>query len=212
MKRPILSCLLASGLLLSAACSVVNASPTLMLTNVINQQTTDTTTPPPPPSSIPDQSSHSKFELMVGPEASVYFPTSSKTQNVYGQSWTSISVGIGSAYQANYHGSISPFLTVMYNTHDGNRAFVMPVGVGYEKSLTDSPTSGYYGVDAVLLTADQLARSYDVHSGFRYGGGVRPIVGYEFGKHAYIQGSYLFASSIKSFDFSGATVEAGFRF
>jgi hypothetical protein len=211
LKRPILSYLLAPAVLLSAACSSVSASQPLMLSGILDQQTTTTATAPPQ-SSIPQPSSGRKYELLLGPQADVYFPTSSKTQDAYGSSWTSISVGIGSAYQANPQGSISPFLTILYNTHDSNRAFLLPVGVGYEKSLSSSPTSGYYGIDAVLLAADQLAPSYGVHSGFRYGGGVRPLVGYEFGRNAYVQGSYLFASSIKSFDFSGATIEAGFRF
>jgi len=210
LKRLVMPLLLAPGLLFSAVCSAVSASQPISLSSVLDQQATpDTATPPP---STTATSSSSKFELLIGPEASVYFPTSSKAQDAYGDSWSSIGFGIGSAYQANSRGSISPFLTILYNTHDGNRAFVLPFGVGYSRALTNGPTSAYYGIDAAVVAADQRAVSYGVHSGFSYGAGLRPLIGYEFGKHAYVQGSYLFATEIKNFDLSGASLEAGYRF
>ncbi len=209
MNRPTTMRLLLPTVLLALAGTTAYAAPPLYLSSTIEQQQAASDIPA---SSIPDDSSHKKFELSIGPEVGIFFPTSSKTQKAYGDSWTSIGIGLGSAYQANVNGSFSPFFTILYNTHDGNRAFVLPIGVAYEKSLTNSPDSGYYGADLVAVGADQRAVGYGVHSGFRFGEGIRPLIGYEFGKQAYVQGSYLFSSSIKGFDFSGATIEAGLRF
>jgi hypothetical protein len=176
-----------------------------------------TPAPTPPPtvvedSSIPSDNPSPSNQFLIGPEASVFFPTSSKTGNAYGKSWTSIGLGIGSAYQASKHGILSPYLTILYNTHDGNRAFLLPLGISYNRSLTNSPNSAYYGGDLFAIGADQRDVSDNVHSGFNYGAGARVQIGYEFGRAAYVQASYMETTTIKSFDFSGSAIEAGIRF
>lgn len=217
MNKSLLSFLVTATALIPAVCSASTATQPLYVSPVIDQtssSTTDTSTTGSSgsDSTIPPDHTSSTHQFLIGPEASVFFPTSSKTGNAYGKSWTSIGFGLGSAFQASAHGTLSPFFTILYNSHDGNRAFVLPLGVSYNKAISPSQNSAYYGGDILVIGADQRAVGYGVHSGFRYGEGLRPVVGYEFGHTAYIQASYLFATTIKGFDFSGSSIEAGIRF
>jgi hypothetical protein len=205
-------------IILMMSCGASAASTPLALSAVVDQQSTDNTTATPPSSDastpdIPeDNSSRSPLDIMVGPEASVFFPTSGKTSNTYGNSWASIGVGLGSAYQANSKGNLSPFFTILYNTHDNNRAFLLPFGIAYNKALSPSASSAYYGVDLLAVAADQRSVINNVHSGFSFAPGARAAFGYEFGKTAYVQAAYMLTSSIKGFNFSGTSLEAGIRF
>lgn len=185
-----------------------SAPEALNLSKVIQQESSDSDTS----SSIPEAPTHHSFRLIIGPEASVFFPSSGKTANTYGKTWTSYGLGIGSAYQANYKGELSPFLSILFNSRNGNRAFVVPFGVGYEKAVSNTKNSLYYGGDALAVAADQRSVVNNVHSGVNFGAGLRAVTGYEFGGSAYVQASYMLTSEIKSFDFSGTVLEVGYRF
>jgi hypothetical protein len=205
LKRSI-PVIVAAAFMFIAVSRSANAAQPIMLFSVINQQSTQA-----PPPAVPSQT-RSKPQFLIGPEASVFFPTSGKAEKYYGKSWSSIGAGLGSAFQATVKGAYAPFFTILYNNHDNNYAFLAPFGVGYSKALTNNASSAYYGADLIVLAADQRAVAYGIHSGFRYGGGARIVAGYEFGKNAYLQASYEETSEVKNVDFSGTGLEAGIRF
>jgi hypothetical protein len=196
-------------LLFTLALSVSSAAQPMYLAALIGQ---DTGSQQPESSVPPTTPPHSSSQILVGPEVGVFFPTSSKTENAYGSSWVSIGVGLGSAYQAKASGSIGPFFNILYNTDNNNRAFVLPVGLAYRKAFSKSASSGYFGIDATVVAVDQKDVADNVHSGFNYGEGGRALLGYEIGKSAYVQAGYMVTSSIKTFNFSGASIETGYRF
>ena len=151
-------------------------------------------------------------QFMIGPSASVFFPTSSKTADVFGKSWGSIGVGFGSANQASTEGSFSPYIDLLYNSHDGNDVFLFPLGVSYKKAFTSGPIGPYYAVQAFALGVDASAPKYNVHSGVNFGEGARAALGLQFAKFAYVEAGYQVTSSVKSFNFSGTELEIGIRF
>jgi hypothetical protein len=164
-------------------------------------------------SSVPSTSSSSSSNaFMFGPSFGVFFPTSSKTSKTYGQTWTSIGLGLGSAVQANTRGSLSPYFDILYNAHDSNTALLVPLGISYRKALVSDSTAPYYGLQAYALGVDQDAPKYNVHYGLSIGAGARAAIGLQFSNYAFIEAAYMEDSTVKSFDFSGTQIVVGIRF
>jgi hypothetical protein len=158
------------------------------------------------------ESGHSSNQFLIGPEAGVFFPTSTKTRDAYGNDWTYITVGFGSAAQASAKGSISPYFDLLYNSHDGNTAYVLPLGIAYKQAFSPSPVSPYYSIAALAVGADQQDNSLGIKYGISVGYGGRAALGVQLGKFAYLEAAYLESSDVRSIDFSGTELEVGARF
>lgn len=186
----------------------------------------DTTAPmtPPPaatpapvvaPSAPDDTPSHSSNRFRIGPEVGVYLPTDSKTRDRFGSSWFSLGLGFGQINSVKSAGQLGLDLNLQYQKHNGNRIFLLPVGLGYRIGLTKDPeakTVPYAGVSGDLILADARSVQDNVHSGFKTGVGGSALIGVNFGDSGNIEARYQLTSRIKSFDYSGLSLSAGFRF
>jgi len=172
----------------------------------------DTTAAPDgnnPASSSPKR----RARFRIGPEIGVYLPTSAKARDQFGSTWLTLGLGIGSIGRITPQGQTSFDLQVLYQTKNGNHAFLAPVGIGYRVAVSQSGQNTLYvGATADLLLADLRSGDYDVHSGLRTGFGGSALVGANFGDSGFLEARYLAVTSIKGFDLSGLNVTAGYRF
>lgn len=180
---------------------------------------TGTTTPTSDAGSAPEGNSpassspKTRSRFRIGPEIGVYLPTSAKSRDQFGSTWLTLGLGIGSIGRITPQGQTSFDLQVLYQTKNGNHAFLAPVGIGYRVAVSQSGQNTLYvGATADLLLADLRSGAYDVHSGLRTGFGGSALVGANFGDSGFLEARYLAVSRIKDFDLSGLNVTAGYRF
>jgi hypothetical protein len=205
LLRPV-SLFLTAGAVVGLS-AVAKADPIYLQSLVVGQTQSipaDNTPPPSPPA-------HHR-EFLFGPEVSVFFPTSAKTADTYGKTWTSIGVGIGSTIHANMRGAFSPFIDVLYNSHDNNQALLIPLGISYRKSLTNGPIAPFVGIQGFVEPVAQSAPEYHLKYGTSVTGGGRVAAGVQFTKYFYIEAAYLESASVRGYDFSGTQIETGLRF
>lgn len=182
-----------------------------------------TTSPPSPPDAAPatappandpsPSGPKKRPRFRVGPEIGVYLPTSSKARSQFGNTWLTVGLGIGSIGRVTSQGQTSLDLQILYQSKNGNHAFLAPIGVGYRVALSQSSSATpYVGVTADVYLADLRSGDYDVHSGIRTGFGGSALAGINFGDSGFLEARYLAVSRIKGFDLSGLDVTAGYRF
>lgn len=177
-----------------------------------NPTVTTTVTPTPAPEPEPKQS-RSRFR--IGPSVGVYLPTSSKTRQRFGSSWFSLGLGFGAFDVIKAQGQLGLDLNLLYQKHDDNHAFLLPIGLGYRIALTKDPEARaipYAGITGDAVFADVRSVADNVHSGFRTGAGASALIGVNIGTNTNLEARYQFISRIKSFDFSGLSLTAGYRF
>jgi len=169
---------------------------------------------PAPPANDPASSSPKKrSRFRIGPEIGVYLPTSSKARSQFGNTWLTVGLGIGSIGRVTPQGQTSLDLQILYQSKNGNHAFLAPIGVGYRLALSqNSQSTPYVGATADVYFADLRSGDYDVHSGIRTGFGGSALAGINFGDSGFLEARYLVVSRIKGFDLSGLDVTAGYRF
>ncbi len=163
-------------------------------------------TPPPPA-----EKKRSRFR--IGPEFGLYLPTSSKARSEFGSSWLSLGLGLGDIGRVTPKGQTSFDLQILYQSRNGNHAFLAPVGVAYRTGISQSgANTAYVGAAADVYFADLRSGLYNVHSGIRTSGGVSVLIGENFGDSGFLEARYLFVPKIQSFDLSGLNLTAGYRF
>ncbi len=173
----------------------------------------DTTTTTPSGNNPASSSPKRRTRFRIGPEVGVYLPTSSKARDQFGSTWLTVGLGIGSIGRITPQGQTSFDLQILYQSKNGNHAFLAPVGIGYRVAVSQSGTNTLYvGATADLYLADLRSGDYDVHSGLRTGFGGSGLVGVNFGDSGFLEARYLAVSRIKGFDLSGLNVTAGYRF
>lgn len=174
--------------------------------------TTVTPTPAPAPSPSPGRTGG---RFRIGPSVGVYLPTDSKTRQRFGSSWVSLGLGFGPFDVIKASGQLGFDLNLQYQKHDDNHAFLLPVGLGYRIALTKDQTARaipYAGITGDIVFADVRSVADNVHSGFREGAGASALIGVNIGTNTNLEARYQFISRIKSFDFSGLSLTAGYRF
>lgn len=177
-----------------------------------NPTVTTTVTPTPGPDPEPRRAS-SRFR--IGPSVGVYLPTDSKVRDRFGSSWVSVGLGFGAFDVIKAQGQLGFDLNLLYQKHDDNHAFLLPVGLGYRIALTKDPEARaipYAGITGDAVFADVRSVADNVHSGFRTGAGASALIGVNIGTNTNLEARYQFISRIKSFDFSGLSLTAGYRF
>lgn len=160
-----------------------------------------------------DESKPRRFRL--GPEVGVYLPTNSRTRDRFGDAWLSLGLGFGPISGITSKGQLGFDLSLNYQQHEGNRVFLLPLGLGYRVALTQNPESKtvpYAGVTGDVYLADVRSIPDNIHSGIRAGGGGSVLLGVNFGESGNLEARYQFVSHIQSFDFSGLSLRAGYRF
>jgi len=220
--------LLAMGSFHDAACAQAPADPAPPAATAppaappVTASPPDTAPAPPandpsandPSANDPSASSPKKRNrFRIGPEIGVYLPTSSKARSQFGNTWLTVGLGIGSIGRVTTAGQTSFDLQVLYQSKNGNHAFLAPVGIGYRLALSQSASATpYVGATADVYFADLRSGDYDVHSGIRTGFGGSALAGVNFGDSGFLEARYLVVSRIKGFDLSGLDVTAGYRF
>lgn len=181
------------------------------------QSTTTQTTPVPFSRSVTSvaPATHRKPKYGIGPTIGTYLPTDSKTRDRFGSSWFSLGLGFGPISGVPKGGALGLDLNVQYQKHDDNHIFLAPVGVGYRVGLGHDPaarTAPYAGISGDVVFADVRSVRDNVHSGFRTGGGGAALLGVNFGNSGNIEARYQALGKIKTFNFSGLSLSAGYRF
>jgi len=152
----------------------------------------------------------------VGIDGGVFFPTSSKTKDIFGSNFKSIGPGFGSAQVLRRR--ITPDFDLMRQERGGNRATIIFAGAKILIPLGRAPLSAetagfapYSGAGVNLSYADIRAPDAGVDDkGF--GAGVSAIVGASLGQTFFGEARYRIASSAADFNFSGAQLVIGARF
>lgn len=162
-----------------------------------------------------DADQHKSNRFHLGPEVGVYLPTNSRTRDRFGDAWLSVGLGLGSIHGVSSKGQLGFDLSLNYQQHNDNRVFLMPLGIGYRVALTQDPNAKsipYAGVTGDVYLADVRAVPDNVHSGIHAGGGGSVLLGVNFGETGNLEARYQFVSAIQTFDFSGLSLRAGYRF
>ena len=166
-----------------------------------------------PETTAPEPAPKKSTRFRIGPEVGVYFLTSSKARNQFGNTAVSLGIGLGSISQASTQGRLALDLQIQYQTRNGNHLFLAPLGVAYRKALNQGgPNVAYAGLTADLDFVDIRSGDYNVHSGVRTAFGASPLIGVSFGDSGFLEARYLYVSRVKGFDLSGLNLSAGYRF
>lgn len=160
--------------------------------------------------------SHAQNAPRFGVDGGLFFPSNSKTKNVFGSRFTSFGPGFGPTGVSRR--KLYPDFDFMRQSRGDNRAtvviagarFLAPVGKQLE-SVAGAGFAPYAGLGLNLIYADVNAPSAGVdETGF--GAGASAIVGASFGGRFFTEGTYRLATSAANFNFSGAQVVVGVRF
>lgn len=168
-----------------------------------------------PASSSDDEDKPRSRRFRIGPQIGVYLPTDSKTRDRFGDTWLSLGLGLGPIERLATKGHLAIDVALQYQQHSGNHVLLIPLGVGYRQPLTHNPDAKnvpYIGVTGDLYLADVRSQPDNVGSGLRSAAGGSVILGVNFGDSGNLQARYQFVSHIQSFDFSGLSLTAGYRF
>jgi hypothetical protein len=149
----------------------------------------------------------------VGPELSLFLPSSGKTGDTFGNSWFGIGLGFGSIRRTNQRGELGAEVYLLNHSHDYADAWVIPVGMAYRHPLGSGLRGGPYAGGAVdLLITDLHAPDQGVDWKVRFGAGISPLIGTPFGNSGYLEARYLLTTKVAGFDLSGLSLTAGARF
>lgn len=162
-----------------------------------------------------DTEQHKSHRFHLGPEVGVYLPTNSRTRDRFGDTWLSVGLGLGSIHTVSSKGQLGFDLSINYQSHNDNQVLLIPVGLGYRVALTQDPdarTIPYAGVTGDVYLADVNSPVDNIRSGIHAGGGGSVLLGVNFGETGNLEARYQVVSKIQTFDFSGLSLRAGYRF
>ncbi len=176
--------------------------------------------PAPAPAPEPDpQPQRRRFTF--GPNLGLFVPTSGKTRDAFGNSWTNIGFGVGSVRTAPRRGLVGLDVAFINNNRDGGRRALMgQVGVAYRRSFVEPEDEQgnvrtiipYFGAGVGLYLANLDSDKYDVSTDLGAGFGGSALVGVAFQRKAFLEARYHAVSRISGFDLSGLNVALGVRF
>lgn len=149
----------------------------------------------------------------IGPEIGVFLPTDGTTRNRFGASWLSVGLGFSALPHASAKGQIGVNVKILRGSHDGNTAYVIPIGLGYRRALQVSGTTvTYAGATTDVYFSDMNSPDDNIKWGIRNGYGASVLTGVTFGETGYIQAEYHAVTKIRNLNFSGLELQAGLRF
>ena len=152
---------------------------------------------------------------LVGPQAEVYFLSSSRARDRFGSTLSGIGLGFGSVVPSK-KARLSPDIDVLSSDHNGNKALFVIAGVQYRRAFSPETVDTarfvpYYGIGANVLYSQIKVRSSGQNDkGF--GGGASLLLGSTLGRRAYVEARLRGLSSVRSYNFSGLSLSAGIRF
>jgi hypothetical protein len=174
--------------------------------------------PAPEPAPAPEKQGEEKprrRRFVIGPQVGAFLPTSSKVRDHFGSSWLSIGPGLGAVKQPSYEGRFAFDFSFSSQKKNGNRAYILPLGVSYTKALLRDPErSAQPFVGAALNVVGTKLRSIPdgVDTGVKAGAGGSVFLGSTVGEKAFVEARYRTMTSVAGFNFSGLDLTAGYRF
>jgi hypothetical protein len=159
---------------------------------------------------------HAQRVPRFGINGGVFFPSNSKTKDVFGSRFISIGPGFGETQV--YQRKIYPDLDFLREKRGGDRATVIFAGakllIPIGRPIVSESTVGfapYSGIGVNLTYANINAPSVGVQDkGF--GVGASAILGASFGGRFFTEGRYRLSTSAADFNFSGIQLVIGARF
>ncbi len=155
-----------------------------------------------------------KLQLKLGADASVFWPTSSKTRDQLGNSWFSVGLGLSQIRVATERGSVSPELQFISQKKDNNKAVFGYLGMSYRKAIgpASSAMVPYAGASAGIGALKIEVPSENIDSGYSIRPAGSVFTGITYTEHAFAELRYTMATKVDGYDLSGLQARAGYRF
>lgn len=185
-----------------------------VLALVVAAAAQDAPAPADQPAPPPPKRHASKFAF--GPEIGYFGVFSAHTRNRVGTGDTSIGFGIRPLTTPRQAGNLDLDFSFFSLKNGSSHAYVLPVGVKYRVRLDADDSDDRYtpyagvGLDAVVAQIKSVPDNIDTHA--RVGAGANVFLGTLIGKKAFVEARLFGMTRIEGFNFSGAGIEAGYRF
>jgi hypothetical protein len=130
---------------------------------------------------------------------------------LFGDRWQNIGLGLGPVRVPDKKGSWTPDFQLIGARLGENRLTLIPIGYSWRRSFSGGPSSrSYFGITPEVVVAQ--TQGPDLPTGWRTVGGVSVLVGQGFGDKLYLEGGYNAVGRVRTLNFSGWNLAAGFRF
>lgn len=149
--------------------------------------------------------------FILSPTYSGYFPSSGKTKDAFGSSWT----GFGVALNLESLGintsvwGFHPYSGYFHADEGDNDAHIIPLGLEYRRGLSENI---YFGIGASVNAVKFEVRDKGIDTGWRGAVGARLGLGMNVTKWFNIHAAYNFMSEVKDYDFSGFSIQGKVNF
>ncbi len=213
--RATLTQLAAAALAIAAIC-VCFAAPALAEdTTPAPTVTVDTVSQPPSDlaSEMPTSSAEPRGQrdgrLVLVPAFNMFYPSDSKTQERFGDSWPSIGLSVAWRERGLDPKKIELRLDGMGCSGDKVKALVFPLGMGVSQRLSSSDNFvTYAGVSANLYISKVVSELDGVNTGWKLRFGPGAFLGANIGERFNLQASYYVVPSLGGFGLSGFNLSA----
>lgn len=147
----------------------------------------------------------------LGVKGGIYFPSSSKARQNFGDSWTHW--GFSSVSAKPVSGGWRPTwdFEIYNNNGGGSRVTLIPVTLGVVKGLAaDQDSQPYVAARAGVFWGDVRSSDLGVDTD-KFGITGNVALGYVFNKKFFIEARYDIFDKVGGVDFSGASINAGVK-
>lgn len=174
-----------------------------------SDEPSDLQTAPPATTDETYQTEQRKGRLVLVPAFNMYFPSSSKTQDRFGDSWPSIGISVAWRDKNTDPRKIELRLDGMGRSSDTVKALIFPLGIGVSQRLSSSKNLvTYAGVSANLYFGKIVSEPDNVNTGWHIMAGPGAYLGANIGKRFNVQASYYGVPSLGGFGLSGLNLSA----
>jgi len=169
----------------------------------------DLQTAPPATTEETSETKRQKRRLVLVPAFNIYYPSSAKTQNRFGDSWPSIGISVAWRDKNTDPRKIELRLDGMGRSSDSVKALIFPLGIGVSQRLSSSKNFvTYAGVSANVYFGKVVSVPDHVNTGWHITAGPGAYVGANIGSRFNIQASYYGVPSLGGFGLSGFNLSA----
>lgn len=150
-----------------------------------------------------------KGRLVLVPAFNLYYPSDSKTQSRFGDSWPSIGISVAWRDQPMDPRKVELRLDGMGRSGDGRKALVFPLGIGVSQRLSSSKNLvTYAGLSANAYFGKVVSDLDGVNTGWKIKAGPGAFLGANIGSRFNVQASYYVVPSLGGFGLSGFNLSA----
>ena len=155
-----------------------------------------------------------KPRLTLKPTASIFCPTSGKTRDTFGSTWTMVGVTIDYRDDDRSKSRFQFQIDGIRRTSYSDLAVIFPIGFKYTERLNASRSfSPYFGGSVGWCIADVRSVADGIDTGLRsVGVGGSGFVGVNVGMNVKLEAAYHVFPDIKGFNLSGFSIGAQLQF